>query len=81
MLSTVEKVLQTRTKPFGNDESSVIRVAQNSHVSFHHTTLSNIATNESIIQVSFYIFGYFCVNKFFSIGQKEFVQILMDTIL
>jgi protoheme ferro-lyase len=50
MLSTVEKVLQTRTKPFGNDESSVIRVAQNSHVSFHHTTLSNIATNESIIQ-------------------------------
>lgn len=53
MLSTVEKVLQTRTKPFGNDESSVIRVAQNSHVSFHHTTLSNIATNESIIQVSF----------------------------
>uniref|UniRef100_A0A914XW42 Ferrochelatase n=1 Tax=Panagrolaimus superbus TaxID=310955 RepID=A0A914XW42_9BILA len=50
MLSTVEKVLQKRTKSFGNDASSLIRVAQNSHVSFHHTTLSNIATNESIIQ-------------------------------
>jgi protoheme ferro-lyase len=52
MLSSVEKALQKRTKPFESelDKNPLIRVALNSHVSFHYSTLSNIGTNESIIQ-------------------------------
>ena len=60
MFSVVQNVLEKRTKPFesGMDKNPFLRIALNSHVSFSYLNISNIGTNESIIQANCYIINY-----------------------